>query len=133
MILKQFQHPNIIKLYDVKVTENYVYLIMEYCNGGSLLEALNHYKKCYGKPFTENIVQFLMKQILSAIQFLHKNGVIHRDLDLENILLKYNSQMEANSHNILLSQVKIIDFNISYKLENCNNENVLFNDKYEIE
>ena len=45
----------------------------------------------YGRPFTEKIVQFLMKQILSAVDYLHKNGIIHRDLKLENILLKYNS------------------------------------------
>ena len=119
-ILKQFKHPNIVKLYDVKVKKDYVYLIMEYCNGGSLLEALNHYKQSYGKPFTENIVQYLMKQILTAVEFLHKNGIIHRDLNLENILLKYNSQSEADSHNLLLSQIKIIDFNISIKIESNN-------------
>ena len=120
MILKQVQHPNIIKLYDVKVKKDYVYLIMEYCNGGSLLEVLNYYKQSNGRPFTENIVQYLMKQILTAVEFLHKNGIIHRDLDLENILLKYNSQSDADNNNILLSQVKIIDFNISCKIENNN-------------
>ena len=120
MILNQLKHPNIVKLYDVKIKKDYVYLVMEYCNGGTLLEALNNYKKMYGRPFTEKIVQFLMKQILSAVDYLHKNGIIHRDLKLENILLKYNSEIEANNQNIFASQIKIIDFNISSRAENYN-------------
>ena len=41
MILNQIKHPNIVELYEVKVKKDYVYLIMEYCNGGSLLEVLS--------------------------------------------------------------------------------------------
>ena len=118
IILKQVNHPNIVKLYDVKIKPDYIYLVMEYCNGGSLLEALNYYKLKNGRPFTEKIVQFLMKQILSAVEYLHKNGIIHRDLKLDNILLNYKSQSDADSHNIFLSQIKIIDFNISSRLSN---------------
>ena len=118
IILKQVNHPNIVKLYDVKIKPDCIYLVMEYCNGGSLLEALNNYKRINGRPFTEKIVKFLMKQILSALEYLHKNGIIHRDLKLDNILLKYNSQSDADSHNIFLSQIKIIDFNISSRLSN---------------
>jgi serine/threonine protein kinase len=43
VILNEIQHPNIVKLFDVKMREDYIYLIMEYCNGGSLLKALNDY------------------------------------------------------------------------------------------
>ena len=122
IILKQVRHPNIVKLYDVKIKPDYIYLVMEYCNGGSLLEALNSYKRINGAPFTEKIVQFLMKQILSAVDYLHKNGIIHRDLKLDNILLKYNSQSDLDSHNIFLSKVKIIDFNISARMSSYNTE-----------
>ena len=120
MILNQIKHPNIVELYEVKVKKDYVYLIMEYCNGGSLLEVLSNYIKMHERPFTEKIVQFLMKQILSAVDYLHKNGIIHRDLKLENILLKYNSQSDAKNQNIFSSKVKIIDFNISSKKNNYN-------------
>ena len=113
MILKQVKHPNIVKLFDVKVKKDYIYLVMEYCNGGSLSNALNSYIKSFGVPFSEEIVRYLMKQILSGVECLHKHGVIHRDLKLENILLKYNSEYEAQSNNIFLSQIKIIDFDIS--------------------
>ena len=89
--LKEMNHNNIIKLYDVKVTKDNIYLIMEYCNGGSLKKALNNYKQKFGRPFTEDIVQYLMKQILTAVEYLHNHGIIHRDLKLENILLKYDN------------------------------------------
>ena len=108
-------HNNIIKLYEVKVTKENIYLIMEYCNGGSLKKALNNYKQKFGKPFTEDIVQYLMKQILTAVEYLHNHGIIHRDLKLENILLKYDNsnENEQNILNFFMSQIKIIDFNIS--------------------
>ena len=115
VILNEIQHPNIVKLFDVKMREDYIYLIMEYCNGGSLLKALNDYIEKNGKPFTEDIVRFLMKQILSGVECLHNHNIIHRDLKLENILLKYNSENEANISNIFSSQVKIIDFDISVR------------------
>ena len=115
VILNEIQHPNIVKLFDVKMREDFIYLIMEYCNGGSLLKALNDYIEKNGKPFTEDIVRFLMKQILSGVECLHKHNIIHRDLKLENILLKYNSEKEANISNIFSSQVKIIDFDISIR------------------
>ena len=53
--LKELNHPNIIKLYEVKIKPDYIYLIMEYCNGGSLKKALNNYKAKYGKHFSEEI------------------------------------------------------------------------------
>ena len=124
IILSRINHPNIVKLYDVKLKQDKLYLIMEYCNGGSLAEALNYYKTVNGKPFSEKIVQFLMKQILSAVECLHKNGISHRDLKLENILLKYNTSEEANTKNIFLSQVKLIDFNISARKDTYNNNPV---------
>ena len=115
LILKEIKHPNIIKLYEIKKKNDYLYLVMEYCNGGTLFKVLNDYIKKNEMPFTEDIVKFLMKQILSGIEYLHKNKIVHRDLKLENILLKYNSDDEAKSSKIFSSQVKIIDFNISVR------------------
>ena len=107
--LKEIDHQNIIKLYDVKIKDDNIYLVMEYCNGGSLRKALNFYKEKNGKPFTEEIVGFLMQQILSGVEYLHSHGIMHRDLKLENILLKYDS----NKDDIFSTELKIIDFNIS--------------------
>ena len=117
--LKEVNHKNIIKLYEVKKTNDSIYLIMEYCNGGTLLNTLNYYKAKNGKPFSEEIVQYFMKQILMGVESLHNHGIIHHDLKLDNILLKYN----PNNLNLLSSEIKIIDFNISTRTRKfINNE-----------
>ena len=118
--LREVNHQNIIKLYEVKVSYDYIYLVMEYCNGGTLLNALNNYKAKNGRPFTEEITQYFMRQILSGVEALHNHGIIHRDLKLENILLNYNT----NNHNLLSSEIKIIDFNISTRTRNFINDNM---------
>ena len=114
-VLKKINHPNIVKLFDVKGDKQYIYLVMEYCNGGSLYDLLNNYKEKNGKPFPEDIVRFFMKQILLGVECLHDHGIIHRDLKLENILLNYNKEEDVYNNNIFLSQIKIIDFNTCMK------------------
>ena len=44
-VLKKIKHPNIVKLFDVKGDKQYIYLVIEYCNGGSLYDLLNNYKR----------------------------------------------------------------------------------------
>ena len=132
--MKEMDHPNIIKLYEVKLKPDNIYLVMEYCNGGSLKKALNIYKSKYGKPFTEEIVKYLMRQILSAVDYLHTHGIIHRDLKLENILLKHdnNYNIVDDDLNIFSSQIKIIDFNISTKSRKIpKDRELILDDDYE--
>ena len=52
-ILKEVDHPNIVKLFKVHETTQFYYLVTEFCNGGSLSDCLEEYKKKYKKPFTE--------------------------------------------------------------------------------
>ena len=70
----------------------------------------------FHRPFSEEIVQYLMKQIVSAIQYLHFNKIIHRDLKLDNILINYPSDYDKNALNIKSCTVKIIDFGFATKL-----------------
>ena len=115
-ILRKYKHPNIINLVETKKTKMHCYLITEYVNGGDLYENLKNYKSIYGTPFPENIVQYLMKQILSAVCFLHSNKIIHRDLKLENILVNFPTEQDKISVNMLSATIKIIDFGFSTKL-----------------
>ena len=107
---------NIIALYKVFRFEGIgnELLVLEYCNGGSLHNCLNNYIIKNGKPFPEDLVRYLMKQILNGVKSLHERGIIHRDLKLNNILLKYNNTNDLINQNIYAAEIKIIDFNTSY-------------------
>ena len=103
-------HPNIIKLEEYKETKDSYIITMEYANGGNLDEYLEKYKKINKKCLSEEIIQYLMRQIIDALYYLHQKKVIHRDLKLENIMLNYNDEIDRKNLNILKSQIKIIDF-----------------------
>ena len=115
-ILKVLKHPNIIKLYNIRTfnLSGVVQLVLEYCNGGTLKDCLYKYIEKYGKPFPEKLVQYFMKQILSALNYLHKNNIIHRDLKLDNIMIQYYTQEDLNNQNLYSSEIKLIDFNTSF-------------------
>ena len=111
-IMKELSHPNIIKLYDFIPTRNHYYVIMEYCNGGSLCDCL----KKYGKPFPVKVIQYLMRQIIEGLIHIHSKSIVHRDIKLDNILVNFNSNNDLKKLNLLASEVKIIDFGFAKKL-----------------
>jgi len=115
-IIKELNHPNIMKLIDIKTTYNSFYLITEYCNGGTLTENLSSFQKLYKSPFPENLVIHLMKQISNGIKYLHERRIIHRDLKMENILLHYDNIEDKKKLDLLKATVKIIDFGFACKI-----------------
>lgn len=117
MILKELNHPNIVKFEEIKKTKNHYYIIMEYCNGGELYKTLEKYKEKNKKPFNQEIVQHLMRQIIEAFKYIHGKKIIHRDIKLENILLNYDNEEDRKNLNIMKATVKIIDFGFAAKIE----------------
>ena len=109
-ILQYVNHPNIVKFIDLKKSMNNWYLVTEYVNGGSLTSNLKKYMAMYRRPFTEDIVQHIMRQIVDALRYLHFNKIIHRDLKLDNILVNFPTDYDKQSLNMKSCQVKIIDF-----------------------
>ena len=116
-ILKEIDHKNIIKLYDVKENNQNYYLVTEYCNGGGLSDCLEYHIKQYRKPFPEEVVQYLMRQIVDGIKYLHGKHILHRDIKLDNILVKFDNEEDRQKKNMLKAQVKIIDFGFARFLD----------------
>ena len=115
-LLKKINHPNIVRLIDLKKTKSHCYIVMEFCNGGDLSGCLKKYKHAHHRPFSEQIVQYIMRQVVSGIAFLHSNKIIHRDLKLDNILVTFPTENDKNSLNMMKATAKIIDFGFATKL-----------------
>ena len=116
-ILENIDHPYIIKLYEIKQTINNYFLIFDYCNGGDLNHCLEKYKKKNKKPFTQEIVQHLMNQIVNGLQYLHNSKILHRDIKSDNILVHFKSKEDLQNLNLLNADIKIIDFGFARYLE----------------
>ena len=82
-------HPNIVKVYDVSVSEKLQYIVMEYVDGMTLREYLNE----RGGRLTSRETVHFISQILKALDHAHRNGVVHRDIKPQNIMLLDNGQL----------------------------------------
>ena len=121
LILRELNHPNIVHLEDLKSDNKYYYIVMEYINGGSLTDCLKQYqKRNNGKSFPEEIVQYLMRQIVNAIKYIHSKHIIHRDLKLDNIMVSFDNEYDKNNYNMMRSTIKIIDFGFAIQLTQNN-------------
>lgn len=102
-LLKETDHPNVVRLYEVIESIDFIYLIMEECLGGELFTRIAHKTK-KGERFTEESSRIIFKQIIQSINYLHTHGVCHRDIKPENIMF---TSIEDNS------PIKLIDFGLS--------------------
>lgn len=96
--MKMLNHKNIIKLYQGLVIKNELLLIMEYADGGELINYVEE-----KKGLTEIECRALFKQLISAIDVCHSQGIVHRDLKLENVLFESKAR----------SRIKVVDFGIA--------------------
>jgi len=84
-ILRELSHPNIVRLYEMVETDRHIGIILEYASGGELFDyILNH------RYLKDNPARRLFAQLVSGVGYLHKKGIVHRDLKLENLLLDKN-------------------------------------------
>lgn len=106
--MKNLDHQGIMKLYDVYEGEQYVQLVTETFQSSDLFSAL----KSKGS-YTEADIACIMKELLSVVAYLHENQIIHRDINPENIMLKY----QANSLLGCLNwKLKINAFGVAVKM-----------------
>ena len=81
-ILGGLSHPNIVRLHEMVQTERYIGIILEYASGGELFDYILQHR--YLK---DHAARKLFAQLVSGVGYLHKKGIVHRDLKLENLLL----------------------------------------------
>ncbi|CAG9313378.1 unnamed protein product [Blepharisma stoltei] len=102
-ILKELDHPNIMKIYEVYESSKSYYIISEFISGGELFD-----KIIAAKYISEKLAAKYLHDIMGAINYCHSRGIVHRDLKPENLLLDSKDE-NAN--------IKIIDFGISERLK----------------
>ncbi|XP_051873126.1 NUAK family SNF1-like kinase 1 [Pristis pectinata] len=95
-IMSSLNHSNIINIYEVFENKDKIIIVMDYCSNGELYDYVNEHHK-----LSESEARKTFRQIVSAIHYCHKKGIVHRDLKLENILLDENFN------------VKLADFGLS--------------------
>mmetsp|Transcript_5607 Transcript_5607/g.15401 ORF Transcript_5607/g.15401 Transcript_5607/m.15401 type:complete len:326 (+) Transcript_5607:83-1060(+) len=98
-IMRRIDHPTIVKLHEVFETDDKVYLVMELLTGGELFDRIVDVGH-----FTEKDAAEMTSKLISAVKYMHDQGVVHRDLKPENMLMTDETK-EA--------KVKITDFGLS--------------------
>lgn len=112
-LLKNLKHPNIVKYKGSEKTREYLFIILEYCENGSL----QHICKRFGK-FPEGLVGVYISQILEGLIYLHDQGVIHRDIKGANILTTKDGS------------VKLADFGVATKAGSLVGNNAVVGSPY---
>ncbi|XP_053313585.1 calcium/calmodulin-dependent protein kinase type 1G [Spea bombifrons] len=98
-VLKKIKHDNIVTLEDIYESSSHFYLVMQLVSGGELFDRILE-----RGVYTEKDASYVIRQVLSAVKYLHDNGIVHRDLKPENLL--YLSSDEN-------AKIMITDFGLS--------------------
>merc|ERR1711904_370081 len=103
-VMRILEHPHILKLYEAFEDDKCIYIVMELCEGGELLDKIVGLK---GGGLSEKAVAKVMRQVAEAVYYMHQQLICHRDLKPENFLLVQDVADVADAH------IKIIDFGFS--------------------
>ena len=111
-MLKSIDHPNVLKYYECYMDEFNYYIVTEFCPGGELLSFI-----VKERGINDWQAAFVMKQVLSAVNYCHARGIVHRDLKVENVLVKDTVAASAGEdYGNKRINVKLIDFGISCRI-----------------
>lgn len=108
--MKTMNSPNIIKLYDVFEDETSIYLVLEYCDGGDLI---NYQAKLPNRVFNLQKATEVLAEVIIGLEQLHQEGYLHRDIKSQNVLIKNENGKEVK--NVAIQCFKLADFGFSKK------------------
>src|SRR5690625_4527656 len=97
-VATSLNHPNIVNIYDVGEDGNLLYMVMEYIDGLTLKEYIQQ-----NNPISiENAIN-IMKQLTNAISYAHANGLIHRDVKPQNVLIDESGTIKITDFGIAMA------------------------------
>ena len=107
-LLNSFNNENIIKILGIEKTKNNIYLVLEYCNGGNLMEYKKYYEYHYKKQMNELYIQKILKQIINGLEYMHHKKIVHRDIKLDNIVINFSKfPKKLKDKNEIISPIKL--------------------------
>ena len=112
-ILHKMKHPNIIGIKNYFENSNNHYVILEYCNGGDLFTYSKQYISVNKHPLNEVYIQKILQQIAPAMEYMHSNNIIHRDIKLQNILLNFNNVPNIPKNGGLPPKIEFKDMSLN--------------------
>ena len=122
-ILKNLDHPDIVRIIESFNTNDAYLLVTEYCEGGELFDQVKN-------QLSETQIAVIFKQLLSGLAYLHSNNIVHRDLKLENILIHEIEKSKTTGEDLF--NVKIIDFGTARIFDKKNNPQSIVGSSYYI-
>lgn len=98
-LMRNMTHPNILKIFQVynDKKSGHIGIVIELCSGGNLNKRA---------PYTEEQARVIVAKLLEAVNYLHKRGIVHRDIKFENIMFENKSES---------AEINLIDFGLSTK------------------
>lgn len=90
VIMRDYHHPNIVEMYDSFLVHDELWVVMEYLEGGALTDIVTHAR------MDEEQIATVCKQCLKALAYLHSQGVIHRDIKSDSILLAADGRVKLS-------------------------------------
>uniref|UniRef100_A0A2K6K2D3 NIMA related kinase 3 n=1 Tax=Rhinopithecus bieti TaxID=61621 RepID=A0A2K6K2D3_RHIBE len=91
VLLAKMKHPNIVAFKESFEAEGHLYIVMEYCDGGDLMQKIKQQK---GKLFPEDMILYWFTQMCLGVNHIHKKRVLHRDIKSKNIFLTQNGKVK---------------------------------------
>ena len=120
-ILRQLNHPNIVKIYEFYINDQYYQIITEYFKRGELFKYIK-------RSFTEKQLAVLFYQILSGLSYLHSKKISHKNIKLKNIMILEKEEDIRTKEEYLW--IKIVDFQTAEIIQRYKKKITILNNTY---